>query len=72
MKLPGLYGGKRRHDTVHIRLGADECRRVAVVLGLPDQMLARAEADFEPNLLNGIGEKRSQPLVFGRLAQIEP
>ena len=45
---------------------------LAVVRGLPDQMLARAEADFEPGFRDRIGEKRRQAAFADGPAQVKP
>ena len=66
-KLSGLDCRKCGHDAVHVWLGADEAG-MDVVLRLPDQMLACAEADFEPDFVNRSGEERSQPALGWRLA----
>ncbi len=43
-----LQCGHGRHYAVHVGLGADHAD-FGIVLSLPDQMLAGAEADFEPD-----------------------
>ena len=55
---------KRGHDAVHIGLRADN-PGVRVVLGLPDEMLAAAEADFEPGFFDCVGEKRCEAALAG-------
>ncbi len=46
-------------DAVLERLAADEAD-VGMVPGLPDQMLAAAEADLQPDLAHGLREERGQ------------
>ena len=50
---------RRAAEAIDERLAADKAD-IFMRLGLPEQMLARAEADLEPDIVDGRSEKLGQ------------